>query len=151
MVEEMAKLGVKAHRVGFKIRIKMLEPNHVKILNFKRSNYNGTFFNCKCNGIDYWFLTLVGLIDFKETKDKAKSFNTTNLNYARCQTSLILKLSLTRTQHTHNVVNNIGKTSRIQDNTPTNVWSWRIATCKLTILKESSTLYYIQLFHTICN
>jgi hypothetical protein len=44
MVEEMAKPGVKAHRAGFKIRIKMLEPNHVKILNFKRNNYNRTFF-----------------------------------------------------------------------------------------------------------
>jgi hypothetical protein len=51
MVEEMAKLGVKTHRVGFKIRIKMLEPNHVKILNFKQSEYNGTFFIANVMGL----------------------------------------------------------------------------------------------------
>jgi hypothetical protein len=51
MVEEMAKLGVKTHRVGFKIRIKMLEPNHVKILNFEQSDYNGTFFIANVMGL----------------------------------------------------------------------------------------------------
>ncbi len=56
MVEEMEKLGVKAHRVGFIIRIKMLEFNHVKILNFKQNNYNGTFFTANVMGliIDSW-------------------------------------------------------------------------------------------------
>jgi hypothetical protein len=56
MVEEMAKLGVKSHRVGFIIRIKMLELKRVKILNFKWSDYNGTFFIANVMGliIDSW-------------------------------------------------------------------------------------------------
>jgi hypothetical protein len=44
-------------------------------------------------------LILVRLIDFKETKDKAKNFKITDLKYAQCQTSLVFKLSQTRTQH----------------------------------------------------
>lgn len=51
MVENMAKLGVKAHRIEFIIIIKMLEPNHVKTLNFKQSNYNGTFFIANVMGL----------------------------------------------------------------------------------------------------
>ncbi len=56
MVENIAKLGVKAHRIEFRIIIKMLEPNHVKTLNFKQSDYNGTFFIANVMGliIDFW-------------------------------------------------------------------------------------------------